>query len=111
MSNVVNLKDVRIILEAGQTMEQVHADTCAALDRLLCANVREFDGRMLRKTRDHILQLQYLIIVSSPEAHKLVEARVGTLNLDKPLSEDDALDLAFDQLAPELAKVSVHFAR
>ena len=40
---------------------------------------------------------------SSPEAQELVEARVRTLN--RALTEDEALDT----LAPELAKVSVHF--
>ncbi len=103
MANVVNLRDIRTLLEAGQTIDQIHADARAGLERLLCANVREFHGRMLRKTRDLILQLRYTIIASSPEAQELVEVRVRTLN--RALSEDEALDT----LAPELAKVSVHF--
>ncbi len=107
MANVVNLRDIRTLLEAGleagQTIDQIHADARDGLERLLCANVREFDGRMLRKTRDLILQLRYTIIASSPEAQELVEARVRTLN--RALSEDETLDT----LAPELAKVSVHF--
>ena len=105
MGNVINLGDIRIVIEAGQTIDQTHADARADLDRLLCADVKEFDGRMLRKTRDHILQLRRLIIVTSPEAQKLVEAQVRTLN--RVLSEDETLDV----LAPVLAKVSIRFAR
>ena len=103
MANVVNLKDVRIILEAGQTADQIRADMQDALDRLLCADVSKFDGRMLRKARDHILQFRWMLAAGSPEGRKLIEAQVRTLN--RALSEDEALEA----LAPELAKVSVHF--
>ncbi len=108
MANVVNLRDIRTLLEAGQTIDQIHVDARAGLEGLLCTNVREFDGRMLRKTRDLILQLRYTIIASSPEVQELVEARVRTLN--RALSEDEASDMALEILVPELAKVSVRFA-
>ena len=104
MSNVVKLKDIRAILEAGQTIDQVLADARDTLDMLLAADVREFDGRMLRKTRDQILEWRYIIVALSPEGRKRVEARVRTRG--RVLSEDETLDV----LAPELAQVSVRFA-
>ena len=85
-------------------MDQIHADARDGLDRVLCADVSKFDGRTLRKTRDLILQFRSTIVATSPEGLKLVEARVRTLN--RALSVDETLDA----LAPELARVSVHFA-
>ena len=103
MADVVNLKDIRILLGAGQTADQIHADARDGLERLLCANVREFDGRMLRKIRDQILQFRWIMAATCPEGRKLIEARVRTL--DRALSEDEALEA----LAPQLAQVGVHF--
>ncbi len=106
MDNVVNLGDIRILLESGRALDQMRADAREGLERLLCADISKFDGRMLRKTRDHILQFRRTLVAMSPEAQKLLETRVRTLNLDRPLSSDMALEI----LAPELAKVSVRFA-
>ncbi len=111
MDNVVNLKDIRILLEAGQTIDQINADLQDALDRLLCTNVKEFDGRMLRKTRDQILYFQRMLVVCSPEAKELIEDRIRTLSLDKPLTEAEAEAMGFEACAPIFAQVSVRFAR
>ncbi len=103
MSNVVNLEDYKTILESGQAIDQIYENARADLDRLLCANVREFDGQMLRKIRDRILQFRYVIVTTSPGAQERIEARVGTLN--RVLSAEETLEL----FAPELAQVSVRF--
>ena len=110
MGNVVNLGDIRILLESGRALDQMRADAREGLERLLCADISKFDGRMLTKTRDHILRFRRTLVAMSPEAQKLLEARVDTLNLDRPLSDAEALDMALEILAPELAKVSVRFA-
>ena len=106
MDNVVNLMSVKVLMESAQIIEQIHEDTEDALDKLLFADVSKFDGRMLRKSRDHILQFRRIMVESSPEGRKLVEARIRSLSLDRPLTEDETLDA----LAPELARVSVSFA-
>ncbi len=66
MDNVVSLKNKRILLESAQDLNRIREIAQEGLDKILCADVSKFDGRLLRKTRDHILQLRNTIMVSSP---------------------------------------------
>ena len=104
MTNVVDLELRRILLESARAFDQIEETAQQGLDKILCADVSKFDGRMLRKTRDRILNFRRMLVVNSPEGRKLVEARVGTLN--RALTVDETLDA----LAPLLAEVSVRFA-
>ena len=105
--NVVDLALTRMLREAETSKAELATSAQRALDALLCVDIRQMDGRRLRKIRDQILLFRSMLAACSREGEKLIVAEVGKRDSDAgPLTPEETIKA----LRPVLAHVSVRFA-
>jgi len=90
MTDVINLKVWGAIRRQSAFISEVHRGAMDAIADILAADITKLNGRELRKLRDHLISLQLMAAVSSPEASRLIAQKLKELG--RELTHDEVIE-------------------